>query len=377
MYSHSGNPPKPTDTTNHEESLAGVRLSGVTKRYGAGITVLDNIDLEVHDREFMVLVGPSGCGKSTVLRVLSGLEPVDAGEIRIGDRVVNDLAPRDRDIAMVFQSYALYPHLTVFENIAFGLRVRKTPKQELARLVGEAAEVLSLSDKLEKLPRHLSGGERQRVALGRAIVRKPQVFLFDEPLSNLDAKLRVQMRAEISALHKRLQITTIYVTHDQVEAMTMGERITVLNGGHIQQTDEPLTLYNTPANRFVAEFIGSPPMNLMSLTKKDGVFQYAGHPLPFTGNTGAAEPSLDTVLAGIRPEHVDVAEGGGGLPAQVVLVEPMGGETIVYLALEDGTRLVAKIDGMRRFTLGETLMVTFDHQQIHWFDPRTERRISL
>ena len=360
--------------------MAGVRLTGVTKRYGAGITVLDDLDLEIHDQEFMVLVGPSGCGKSTVLRVLSGLEPVDGGEIRIGDRVVNDLAPRDRDIAMVFQSYALYPHLSVFENIAFGLRVRKTPKPDLTRLVGEAAEVLSLSDKLEKLPRHLSGGERQRVALGRAIVRKPQVFLFDEPLSNLDAKLRVQMRAEISALHKRLQITTIYVTHDQVEAMTMGERITVLNGGKIQQVDEPLTLYNTPTNRFVAEFIGSPPMNLMSLTKRDGAFQFARHPLPLTGDAGTAgpaEPALDTLLAGIRPEHVDVAESGGGLPAKVVLVEPMGGETIVYLALEDDTRIVAKIDGMRRFTLGETLMVTFDRQQIHWFDPRTERRISL
>ncbi|NNE07791.1 MAG: TOBE domain-containing protein, partial [Gemmatimonadetes bacterium] len=225
-----------------------------------------------------------------------------------------------------------------------------------------------------------SGGERQRVALGRAIVRKPQVFLFDEPLSNLDAKLRVQMRAEISALHKRLQITTIYVTHDQVEAMTMGERITVLNGGKIQQVDEPLNLYNMPTNRFVAEFIGSPPMNLMSLEKKDGAFQYAGHALPLTGEKGApgsSAPPLDTVLAGIRPEHVDVAVNGGGLPAKVVLVEPMGGETIVYLALEDDTRLVAKIDGMRRFTLGETLTVTFDRQQIHWFDPRTERRISL
>ncbi len=356
--------------------MAGIILRNLTKSYGKGEPVLEGINLEVHDQEFMVLVGPSGCGKSTILRVVSGLEDIDDGEILIDDRVVNDVPPRDRDIAMVFQSYALYPHMTVYENIAFGLRVRKHPKEKIDGLVREAADTLSLSSMLEKRPGQLSGGERQRVALGRAIVRKPKVFLFDEPLSNLDAKLRVQMRAEISALHERLRITTLYVTHDQVEAMTMGERITVLRDGLVQQVDKPMGLYSNPANRFVGEFIGSPPMNVLPARWTGTELQVGESRIPSTPETITllANHVGREVFVGVRPELVEIQSEGEGLPARVELVEPMGGESNIYLTM-GGRRLIARVDGLPSLRMGDDVRIRMPAGQAHFFDHETERRI--
>jgi len=357
--------------------VAGVILKNLVKSYGKGKPVLKGIDLEIHEKEFMVLVGPSGCGKSTVLRVVSGLEEVDSGEVWIGDRRVNHVPPRERDVAMVFQNYALYPHMSAYENIAFGLRVRRFPKKEIDKLVHEAASILNLDPLLGKLPKELSGGERQRVALGRAIVRKPKLFLFDEPLSNLDAKLRVQMRAEISALHRRLRITTIYVTHDQVEAMTMGERITVIRSGEIQQIADPLGLYQKPANRFVAEFIGSPPMNIIPVRWEGDALRVGetalgvdpkelGIPDAYRGRE---------VLVGIRPEHLDLSGEGEGIPAQVDLVEPMGGESNVYMTVQ-GRRTIARLAGDAPVKAGDTARIRFSTASLHFFDPQSERRFS-
>ncbi len=357
--------------------MAGVILQSLVKSYGKGSPILKGIDLEIRDREFMVLVGPSGCGKSTVLRVISGLEEVDSGDIRIGDRSVIGVPPRERDVAMVFQNYALYPHMTVYDNIAFGLRVRRFSKKEIDDLVREAAGILGIGPLLAKLPKHLSGGERQRVALGRAIVRKPKVFLFDEPLSNLDAKLRVQMRAEISALHRRLQITTVYVTHDQVEAMTMGERITVIRAGVIQQIAEPLGLYQRPANRFVAEFIGSPPMNTFRARWDGSGFAIGNVRLDWDGGPAPIPDSYRgrDVLLGVRPEQMTAEVGGGGLPASVDLVEPMGGESNIYLTVE-GTRAIARVAGDSPVRAGERVAVRFPLASAHFFDGETELRID-
>lgn len=358
--------------------MAGIVLENLVKSYGKGKPVLKGIDLEIRDREFLVLVGPSGCGKSTVLRVISGLEHVDSGRVRIGDRVVNDVPPRERDVAMVFQNYALYPHMTAYENIAFGLRVRGIPKGEIDPLVREAASVLNLDPLLEKLPKHLSGGERQRVALGRAIVRKPKVFLFDEPLSNLDAKLRVQMRAEISALHRRLRITTVYVTHDQVEAMTMGERITVIRAGEIQQVAKPLDLYRRPANRFVAEFIGSPPMNILP-ARWDGSAVVVGH-ARFEAPAGSVPLGEGhrgkEVLLGVRPERLEIAPAGSGegVGAHVDLIEPMGGESNVYLSIE-GRRAIARIEGDAPVKAGEEVLVRIPAASAYFFESDTGIRI--
>ncbi|MFH1278892.1 MAG: sn-glycerol-3-phosphate ABC transporter ATP-binding protein UgpC [Candidatus Eisenbacteria bacterium] len=358
--------------------MAGIVLENLVKSYGKGKPVLKGIDLEIREREFMVLVGPSGCGKSTVLRVISGLEQVDSGTVRIGDRVVNDIPPRERDVAMVFQNYALYPHMTVYDNIAFGLRVRGIPKGEIDPLVRDAASILNLEPLLEKLPKRLSGGERQRVALGRAIVRKPKVFLFDEPLSNLDAKLRVHMRAEITALHRRLRITTVYVTHDQVEAMTMGERITVIRAGEIQQIDKPLDLYRRPANRFVAEFIGSPPMNILP-ARWDGSAVVVGN-ARFEAPEGSV-PLTDAyrgkeVLLGVRPERLQVAPAGSGegVPAHVDLVEPMGGESNIYLRIE-GRRAIARIEGDAPVKAGENALVRIPAASAYFFDGESGIRI--
>ncbi|MBN1827355.1 MAG: sn-glycerol-3-phosphate ABC transporter ATP-binding protein UgpC [Candidatus Eisenbacteria bacterium] len=357
--------------------MAGVVLRNLVKSYGKGKPVLKNVNLEIGDREFMVLVGPSGCGKSTVLRVISGLEDVDGGEVRIDDRLVNGVPPRERDVAMVFQNYALYPHMTVYENIAFGLRVRGFGRDEIDKLVREAAEVLNLSPFLAKLPKQLSGGERQRVALGRAIVRKPKVFLFDEPLSNLDAKLRVQMRAEISALHRRLRITTVYVTHDQVEAMTMGERITVIRSGEIQQVARPLDLYRQPANRFVAEFIGSPPMNILPVLWDGESMTVAGVKIDLRGERLGLPEELrgKGVLLGVRPEKVEVFAGGGGVPAQIDLVEPMGGESNIYLRVE-GKRVIARIEGDTPLRAGEEASIRFPVSEAHFFHGETGVRIG-
>ena len=324
--------------------MAGVEFKGVGKSYGRGGHAVKDVSLSVAEGEFLVLVGPSGCGKSTLLRMVAGLEEITDGTIAIGDRVVNELAPRDRDVSMVFQNYALYPHMSVFDNLAFGLQLRKVAKDEIRRRVEGAAKVLGLERYLDRRPRELSGGERQRVALGRAMVREPKVFLFDEPLSNLDARLRVEMRAEIRRLHQRVGATMIYVTHDQVEAMTMGDRIAVLKGGELQQCADPRTLYARPANTFVAGFIGTPPINLFEAT-----VSVDGHALTVAGASlalGTVQRDVVSssrgarVQVGVRPE--DLAPGAAGIPACVELVEPLGSETLVHWSSEAGT-LVSRV----------------------------------
>jgi multiple sugar transport system ATP-binding protein len=340
----------------------------------------------VADKEFLVLVGPSGCGKTTALRTLAGLEEISSGEILIGDRVVNDVAPKDRDIAMVFQSYALYPHLSVYDNMAFGLKLRKVPKDEIKRRVGDAADILGIQDLLDRKPRQLSGGQRQRVAVGRAIVREPKVFLFDEPLSNLDAKLRVAMRAEISKLHQRLQTTFIYVTHDQIEAMTMATRIAVINKGILQQLDTPQNLYDRPNNLFVAGFIGSPAMNFFpGKLRKDG-----GRLIVDTGDFSLVIPEKHAkpyeshagkdIIFGIRPENVHDSDF---IPAnvdvekvavKVDVTELMGNEIFLYLISGKNT-FVARVDPRSKLRLGQDASVAFDMDTIHIFDAETEQAI--
>ena len=360
--------------------MARVKLAGVGKVYENGYTAVKDVSFEVADGELVVLVGPSGCGKSTTLRMIAGLESISEGELTIGDRIVNDVAPKARDIAMVFQNYALYPHMTVYENLAFGLRLRKVPKEEIDRQVRGAAEILGLEPILERRPRQLSGGQRQRVAVGRAIVRRPQVFLFDEPLSNLDAKLRVQTRKEIARLHQQLGSTMIYVTHDQVEAMTLGDRIVVMHQGRVQQIDEPLALYHRPANRFVAGFIGSPAMNFMEgrIKADDGLEFDAWDgtvrvPLGAAGGQVAAYAGRD-VVAGVRPEDVRPV-GADGTAAHrcrltLDLVEPMGNELFLY-ASRDGRELVARVPPMSLPAKGGTIDLTFDASRLHFFDPDT------
>ncbi|MCK4415069.1 MAG: sn-glycerol-3-phosphate ABC transporter ATP-binding protein UgpC [Candidatus Eisenbacteria sp.] len=358
--------------------MATVILKNVDKVYGRGKEVLKGLDLEFHDREFVVLVGPSGCGKSTILRIVAGLEEATRGEVWIGERMVNDVAPKDRDIAMVFQSYALYPHMTAYDNIAFGLRIRRVPKEELDKAVREAAEMLGVEPLLEKLPKQLSGGERQRIALGRAIVRQPQVFLFDEPLSNLDAKLRTEMRAEISALHRRLQVTTIYVTHDQVEAMTMGQRIVVLREGIVQQVGEPLAIYQQPVNLFVAGFIGSPRMNFFDAQVPEGtdgqlVAAGAKFVLPEEARDLLMGYRGKRVILGLRPEHVDLSPEGE-VTARANLVEQTGGDSYVYAQVE-GAPLVSRAGGAVRLEIGDQVRFCLNLTQAHFFDPQTEERI--
>jgi len=355
-------------------------------RHGAGVRAVKGIDLVIADGEFMVLVGPSGCGKSTTLRMIAGLEDVSDGTISIDGRVVNDVPPKDRDIAMVFQNYALYPHMTVYENMAFGLKLRKIPRLEIQARVHEAAGLLGLGELLERLPKALSGGQRQRVAVGRAIVRKPKVFLFDEPLSNLDAKMRVQMRAEISRLHKRLGVTLIYVTHDQVEAMTMGDRICVMKDGEIQQVAAPLELYDRPANLFTAGFIGSPAMNLIRgrLENRGGAWHFAE-----SGEGSAVSFALPAVLAdragrrgageavlGIRPENIVAEAAAGCVPfrAQVDLVEPMGAETHVHLHTA-GHTFVARVPPGSRHAAGDEVTMHVDLAKAHLFDPASQRAL--
>jgi multiple sugar transport system ATP-binding protein len=363
--------------------MAGVLLHDVAKRFGE-TRVIEGLDLEIHDHEFMVLVGPSGCGKSTVLRMIAGLEEVSGGTISIGGRVVNEVPPKDRDIAMVFQSYALYPHMSVRENLEFGLKLRKTPRAELERLVAEAAQILGIEKLLERKPKELSGGQRQRVALGRAIVRKPSVFLFDEPLSNLDAKLRVQMRAEIKKLQARLQTTSIYVTHDQVEAMTMGHRIAVLNEGKLQQVGAPLEVYEHPANLFVAAFIGTPPMNFVSGTLGEAGKKLAARgfdvPVPGRLRSATAPRAGGKVVAGIRPENV-VADGrtprgeAARLGVTVEIAEPLGDEVIVHGRVGDDV-VVFKQDPHRLPAVGDRLEVQLELDALHLFDAETQRRMG-
>jgi multiple sugar transport system ATP-binding protein len=358
-----------------------VELVNVSKVYGRGNRAVDRVNLKIEDGEFLVLVGPSGCGKSTVLRMVAGLEEVSEGEIRIGSRVVNEEAPKDRDIAMVFQNYALYPHMTVNDNMAFGLRRRKFPEAEVMRKVHAAADLLGLQDYLKRKPRELSGGERQRVALGRAMVRDPQVFLFDEPLSNLDAKLRVQMRAEIKRLHQRVRATMIYVTHDQVEAMTLGDRIAVLKQGLLQQVADPFVLYQHPANQFVAGFIGSPPINFFSAAVRGegATLDANGVVIELPADlAGRLDPVRGKkVMLGIRPEDLLLSPQGPSvkLSGRVEVREPLGNEVLVHWHTPVG-ELISRVPGQSAPGLGESVDLHFAFAKLHLFDPVTERALD-
>lgn len=356
--------------------MSGVNLSGIVKSYGA-LQVVHGIDLTVAEKEFVVLVGPSGCGKSTTLRMIAGLEEITAGDLTIHERRVNRIAPKDRDVAMVFQNYALYPHLNVADNMAFGLRIRKMPKAEIKTTIDDVAEVLGLNDYLDRRPADLSGGQRQRVAMGRAIVRHPKVFLFDEPLSNLDAKLRTQMRAEIKRLHNRLGVTSVYVTHDQVEAMTLADRIVVMNDGAIEQVGTPMELFNNPANTFVAGFLGSPPMNQMKGQLTESGARVAGTEIKVDGPTGHHAGS--DVIVGIRPEHVTLSAGEGTstLPITLDLVEPLGSEALLH-AHADNEPLVFKADTHGDINhLNGVTEVHVPASLVKLFDAETGRALNL
>ncbi|TIS54098.1 sn-glycerol-3-phosphate ABC transporter ATP-binding protein UgpC [Mesorhizobium sp.] len=352
--------------------MAQVAISNVAKAFGT-VKVLHEVSVDIADGQFVVLVGPSGCGKSTLLRMVAGLETVSGGTIAIGDRVVNHLPPAKRDIAMVFQNYALYPHKTVEQNMAFALKLRKTDPAVVAERVKRAADILDLNPYLKRYPRQLSGGQRQRVAMGRAIVRNPQVFLFDEPLSNLDAKLRVQMRTEIKELHQRLKTTTIYVTHDQIEAMTMADKIVVMRDGRIEQVGAPLELFDRPANLFVAGFIGSPSMNLLKGVVRKGdkpVVEIAGTPFPIAANSTVENGR--NVVYGVRPEHLEIHPDG--VPAKISVVEPTGSETLVFLRFGEG-EMVALFRERHDFKPGDTLRLKPRLDQVHLFDAETGQRL--
>jgi multiple sugar transport system ATP-binding protein len=368
--------------------MAEVSIENVTKVYPGGVVAVKDVNLVVNDQEFLVLVGPSGCGKSTTLRMIAGLEEITQGMIRIGKRIVNDVPPKDRDIAMVFQNYALYPHMTVYKNMAFGLKLRGYPKAEIDARVQEAARILGITTLLERKPKALSGGQKQRVAVGRAIVRKPAAFLFDEPLSNLDAKLRVEMRAELAKLHHRLQTTTIYVTHDQVEAMTLGDRIVVMNDGLIQQVAQPLVLYDYPSNIFVAGFIGTPPMNFLrgSLTRQGDktYFVFNGLKIKLPRDLASRVESYTgkEITFGVRPEnvlvkgHTDLREDENVVPSQVSVVEPLGDEQIIYLQA-GGQDFIAKVDSHVTLKVGDTTQMVFDVNRVHIFDNASGVNVSL
>ena len=367
--------------------MADLQLKHIYKRYAGGVTAVSDFTLDIDDKEFIILVGPSGCGKSTTLRMVAGLEEISEGELYIGGRLVNDVAPKDRDIAMVFQNYALYHHMTVFENMAFGLKLRKTPKDEIKKRVTEAAKILDIEHLLDRKPKALSGGQRQRVAMGRAIVRNPKVFLMDEPLSNLDAKLRVAMRTEIKKLHNKLQTTFMYVTHDQTEAMTMGTRIVVMKDGVIQQVDTPANLYTKPDNVFVAGFIGSPQMNFVTatLSKENGsVYASFGDNKIMIPN-GKVTPELEgyigkEVIVGIRPEDIHDDEAfissrpEAVCNAYVEVTEMMGAETYLYLELA-GEQFTARVNQRSTAKIGDTIKVAFETNKIHIFDKDTEMAI--
>ena len=354
--------------------MASVSVRNVHKSFD-DVAVIHGVSIDINDGEFLVLVGPSGCGKSTLLRMIAGLEDVNDGEIAIGDRVVNHLAPKARDVAMVFQNYALYPHMTVRQNMGFSLRLRKEDKKLIRERVDSAAQILGLTDLLNRLPRQLSGGERQRVAMGRAIVRDPQVFLFDEPLSNLDAKLRVQMRTEIKALHQRLRTTAVYVTHDQVEAMTMAERIVVMNLGRVEQVGRPLDLYDRPANLFVAGFIGSPAMNFIEATGRGRGTAAAedGTELPLPADAGVAEGQ--GLVYGVRPEDLALASDGAGIEATVQVVEPTGSDTLVFCHMA-GKEVCAEFKERHDFSPGATIRLMPRLKTLHLFKRETGQRLQ-
>jgi multiple sugar transport system ATP-binding protein len=366
--------------------MAQISIRSITKVYKGGVKAVDDVNLGIENKEFMVLVGPSGCGKSTTLRMIAGLEEITEGKIWIGDRLVNDVPAKDRDIAMVFQNYALYPHMTVFENMSFGLRLRKYPKHEIVRRVQEATEILGIKHLLDRRPRQLSGGERQRVALGRAIVRKPQAFLFDEPLSNLDAKLRVQMRTEIHKLRLRLQTTFVYVTHDQTEAMTLGDRIAVMKDGKLQQCADPITIYDRPANKFVASFIGSPPINLMQgrIIKKERRYYFDEGKFVVKlveDMYKAMEPyEGKDIIFGIRAEDiydklfVSEASADNTIRAACEVVEPLGSEVYLYLNSGKNT-FIARVGAHNRPEVNRDMDLVFDMSKVHFFDRETEKTI--
>ncbi len=362
--------------------MANMSLEHVYKKYGKTVAVTD-FNLDIKDGEFIVFVGPSGCGKSTTLRMIAGLEEISDGLLKIDERIVNDVPPKDRDIAMVFQNYALYPHMNVYENMAFGLRLRKFPKDQIDKRVRDSAKILQIEHLLERKPKELSGGQRQRVALGRAIVREPKVFLMDEPLSNLDAKLRVEMRSQISKLHQRLKATTIYVTHDQIEAMTMGTRIVVMKDGFIQQVDTPLNLYDFPKNKFVAGFIGSPSMNFLTGTVKGDMVTGEGFAVQATGTLGESLKAQNgkQVWFGIRPEHLGlegsttIAGGNNRLTGKVEVVEPLGAETDLIVDI-NGQTVVVKVDGHARVKVGDTVNLFADQSRLHAFDLQSELAIG-
>ena len=368
--------------------MASLSLRHIYKKYPGGVTAVSDFNLEIKDKEFIVLVGPSGCGKSTTLRMIAGLEEISEGELFIGDRLVNDVAPKDRKIAMVFQNYALYPHMTVSENMAFGLKLNKTPKEEIKRRVEEAARILDITHLLDRKPKALSGGQKQRVALGRAIVRNPMVFLLDEPLSNLDAKLRATMRTELTKLHQRVETTFVYVTHDQVEAMTMATRIVVMKDGLIQQVDTPQHLYDSPVNMFVAGFIGTPQMNFIngSLVKKgaDVYFEFEGNAIKVPAEK-ANDPALkeyigQEVVVGIRPECIHdqpsqiAALEDSTVDSYVEVTELMGAEIYLYLTIGE-TNLIARVSARSTSRAGDTIKIAFDTARMHIFDKDTERCI--
>ena len=378
--------------------MASLSLRSIYKKYPGGVVAVSDVNLEIKDKEFIILVGPSGCGKSTTLRMIAGLEEISEGELYIGDRLVNDVAPKDGDIAMVFQNYALYPHMTVFENMAFGLKLRKVPKDEISRKVEEAARSLDISHLLDRKPKALSGGQRQRVALGRAIVREPQVFLLDEPLSNLDAKLRAQMRTEISKLHQKLGTTFIYVTHDQTEAMTMGDRIVVMKDGFIQQVDSPQNLYSNPVNLFVAGFMGSPQMNFVDAVLRKiegrytiefgsedtktsrGVKYYVELPESKVDENVLSNYVDKEIIMGIRPENIHDEEmfissaKTGIIDADVEITEMMGAEVYLYLTCQ-GISLTARVDPRSTARPQDTIKVALDPNKVHIFDKETEKTI--
>jgi sn-glycerol 3-phosphate transport system ATP-binding protein len=359
--------------------MASISLRNVIKRYGHGPKanqVIHGVNAEIHDGEFVVIVGPSGCGKSTLLRMVAGLEEISGGEIAIGERVVNNIEPAERDIAMVFQNYALYPHMTVFENMAYGLKIQKVPEAEIKTRVDKAAKILELGALLDRTPRQLSGGQRQRVAMGRAIVRKPQVFLFDEPLSNLDAKLRAHTRLEIQKLHRELGVTSLFVTHDQVEAMTLAQRMIVMNGGHMEQIGTPEEVYARPASTFVAGFIGSPPMNLLKGLAQGSNFSIGGIRVELP----QAAPRDGELILGLRPEHLDhwrpEQAGGSGWPFTVEVVEMLGAERLIYGRL-GSEMFTLRIDAtLPAPSIGSKLMLELSAKHLHWFDAQTLRRVE-
>jgi multiple sugar transport system ATP-binding protein len=390
--------------------MAQIVLDGVSKVFGDDVTAVDDLSLEIGDGEFMVLVGPSGCGKSTILRILAGLEEVTAGEIYIGDAQVTDLQPKDRDIAMVFQNYALYPHMTVEQNLAFGLKLRKAPKDDARKRVSDVARILGLEPLMQRKPAELSGGQRQRVAMGRAMVREPVAFLMDEPLSNLDAKLRVQMRAQLARLHERLDTTTVYVTHDQVEAMTLGQRVAVLKDGILQQVDTPQVLYGNPANLFVAAFIGSPPMNLIEARVDEHGLTFAGYTLPASPDAGLEAYRGRSVILGIRPSDLEdcavwkneslpvievTAEVTEELGSEVNVIFPVdappvltedtiaatsdegGADSIALMAdVQEQARFCARVDARTKAAPGRRISLSLDPARFHYFDPETGRAVG-